>query len=154
MAAYDFPAVASILESGYAREEGARFTASAPAAGPYYTQIISDDVAAFHPLTIVIKSVADATAFREWLNADNCAVLTGALFNIDLWSELGLLSQEAAFTPDGIPQLTSTVRNIFYYSARIVVNRPLGPSVLITAEDGDFLSTEAGDNLATERGRF
>jgi hypothetical protein len=149
MAAYDFPAVASILESDYSRQEGSRFTSSAPAAGPYYTQIISDDVPTFYPLTIVLKSVADAEAFRDWLNADDYAVLTGALFNVDLWSEFGLLSQEAAFTPDGIPQLTSTVRNIYYYSARIVVSRPSGLSYLITTEDGEFLTTESGDLLVT-----
>lgn len=154
MADYTFPDYIVIKEDGFSRSEGVRFTASAPASGPYYSQIISDDVPMIFNLELVAKTHADALNFRQWLIQNNYDIMTGAQFNIRLWTEYGYTTQVASFMPDAMPQLTQTIRNLFFYSARIVVQSMSRGGEAILAETTEIIETEAGPIVITEEGSF
>lgn len=151
MADYTFPSYLVVRESRYSRSEGQRFIASQPSAGPYFVQIVSDDVPVYFDFEIVAKNQADALAFRSWLISDNFAVLSGATFTMQLWTEYGLTVQTASFADGGTPQLVSTIGNIFIYSCRISLNREVGGSPLLT-ESSKTIETQSGIILEAEKG--
>jgi len=124
---YEFPSFMPYpLQSGYSREEGAGFIASAPASGAYYAQIITDDEPTYFTLSYAC-SASMAAGFRAWLRADNKAVLRGAQFTIPLLIESEIVTQTASFSPDGIPQLSGFDGVNYTYTMRIVVPRMVEP---------------------------
>ena len=154
MADYTFPDYIVIKEDGFSREEGSRFATSQPAAGPYFAQLITDDVPMYFNLDLLAKTHADALNFRQWLTQNNYDILSGAQFNIRLWTEYGYTTQVASFMPEATPQLTKTIRNLFFYSARIVVQSMSRGGEAILAETTEIIETEAGPIVVTEGGSF
>lgn len=123
MADYTYPTGLRLpLQSGYSREDSARFQASAPASGTYYTQIISDDAPVYVSLSWAFTA-AEALSFRAWLRQDNFAILNGASFTMPVSIEGGLNNQTCYFTPDGLPQMTSETQTKKMYQAKIMIRQ-------------------------------
>lgn len=122
------PSLRGPVEAGYSRRETERFTTSQPASGAYYYEIVSDDAPMYFTLNFVFTR-AEAMVFRAWLRQNNFEILTGAQFEIDLSTEDGITTQIAAFTPSGIPQLSSESGRIVSYNAEIMVQKFNEPSL-------------------------
>ena len=134
-----------VLDSGFNRDMSSRFITSQPSAGPYFAQIVQDDAPVYFSVQWTLHK-QNAFNFMLWLRNDNGAVLNGAQFNAQIWTEAGFVNQVCSFTPDGIPQLTS-IRGLTYsYNARIMVRR------LNLASGLAFLATELSDPIITEQG--
>ena len=71
------------VQANYSRNDGARFQASQPASGAYFSQIISDDVPSYFDVQFVFERDF-ASAFRAWLRQNSFEILTGAQFTIPL----------------------------------------------------------------------
>lgn len=121
---YVFPKALNqrILQDGYARQEDNQFQASQPASGPYFSQILADDAAAYFNIGLSLNP-SEAAGLRAWLRQNAADIKLGAQFEIDLFVEGGIATQTASFTADGIPQINGTVANELLMSARIVVPR-------------------------------
>lgn len=153
MAQYTMPnsIALKILDSGFSREMSSRFQISQPASGPYFVQILQDDAPVFFNVQWTLTR-QQAFEFMLWLRNDTAAVLNGAQFNAQLWTESGFTNQVCSFTPDGLPQLSSIAGNTMSYAARIMVRRlnlTSGLPFLATELDQPIL-TESGDNITTE----
>lgn len=123
MADYTYPTGLRLpLQSNYSREESARFQASSPASGPYFTQIITDDAPVYVNLSWTFTA-SEALAFRAWLRQDNFAIMNGASFNMPVSIEGGLQVQTCYFTPDGVPQMTSETQTKKMYQAKVMVRK-------------------------------
>ena len=134
-----------VLDSGFSRDMSSRFIISQPAAGPYFAQIVQDDAPVYFNVQWTLGR-QHAFNFMLWLRNDNGAVLNGAQFNAQIWTEAGFANQACSFTPDGIPQLTSIRGMTYNYNARIMVRR------LNLASGLAFLTTEIEQPILTEQG--
>jgi hypothetical protein len=150
---YTFPDYLIVRADGYQWREESRFITSQPAAGSYYSQIVSDDVPVFIEFEIVAQSQPEALAFRSWLISDNFAVLSGAPFNMPIWTEYGLNMEVVSFTPDGLPRLSQAIRGVYIYSARVLLNKSAGANPLATESDIN-IETQSGADLEVETGGF
>jgi len=116
------------LQAGYSRTRAATYQTSQPAAGAYYTQIISEDVPDYFNVTLKFERQY-ALAFQAWLRLNDGEIRNGAQFEIDLSIEDGLVTQIASFTPSGFPQYAGEEAKIITYQAEIVVPRLSIPSL-------------------------
>lgn len=131
------------VEAGYSRRETERFTASQPASGAYYYEIVSDDAPMYFTVNFLFERY-QAQAFRAWLRQNNFELLTGGQFEIQLSTEDGITTQIAAFTPTGIPQMTGESGRIISYSGEIMVQRFNEPT--LGYEDLVLAAAEMGGN--------
>lgn len=116
------------IQAGYSRARAATYQASQPAAGAYYTQIISEDVPSYFNITFKFKKEY-ALAFQAWLRLNEFEITNGAQFEIPLSIEDGLVTQTASFTPSGFPQYAGEEAKMITYQAEIVVPRLNIPSL-------------------------
>jgi hypothetical protein len=150
---YTFPDYLIVRADGYQWREESRFITSQPAAGRYFSQVVSDDVPVFIEFEIVAHSQPEAQAFRSWLIADDFAVLSGAPFNMPIWTEYGLNIEVVSFAPDGLPRLSQSIRGVYIYSARVLLNRAVNGDPLAT-ENNSSIETQSGAVLEVEKGGF
>jgi hypothetical protein len=122
MSDYTFPALLKPTEAGFSRSESSRFDTGVAGSGAYASRLLQDDAPTYFNLAFLFDA-ADSLTFRNWIDVDNYAVLTGATFDIDLPVEGGTVTQEAEFTRDGIPQLTGVRSDNNAYSCRIMVRK-------------------------------
>ena len=138
------PSLRGPVEAGFSRRETERFITTQPASGAYFFEIVSDDAPMYFTLNFVFTR-EQALVFRAWLRQNNFEILTGAQFEIDLSTEGGITTQVAAFTPGGIPQLSSESGKIVNYTAEIMVQRFNEPS--LGSEDLILGASELGGSL-------
>ncbi len=123
MAAIDFPSfLRGPLVASYNRNESVAFRQNQPFSGVAYTESLTDDTPAIFNLEFAFEG-GYKRAFIQWFNSPDFCNKGRALFNIDLPIESGIVTQEARFTADGIPQLTKDANDIFFYSAKVVVRK-------------------------------
>lgn len=121
MATVDFPhnILRGALKQGFSRDTSYGLVESQPAVGTPYITRMSYDRPKVYDLTFSYGE-RDKLYFRAWLEGD----LEGGIlpFNIDLEDESGVVTKEAWFMPDGLPQLQSVRGGVYTYSARIRTN--------------------------------
>lgn len=131
------------LQAGYSRSTAATYQTSQPAAGAYYTQIISEDVPSYFTVSFTFKREF-AMAFQAWLRLNDGEIKNGAQFQIPLSIEDGLTTQTGSFTPSGYPQYAGERAGIVSYNAEIVVPRLYIPTA--GSEDLVLAVAEMGGN--------
>lgn len=118
MATIDFPSeLNKAQQTAFTRSFVEGFISSQPASGPAFHIVETEDKPAVFNVEFVF-SLSESVQFKLWLEQSG-DVLYGELFNIVVYGEGQALNQEARFSQEGTPQLTSVGAGFKVYRATI-----------------------------------
>lgn len=133
MAAYIFPeSLNKIQQSSFSRVFIEGFTSSAPASGPSFHIVESEDKPAIFNVQFVFTK-NESSEFIEWIK-QNRGVAFGELFDMVIYTEGDAQVQEVRFSQGGYPQLSSVSAGFNAYRA--------------TLEAPNFIESDIGDEDA------
>lgn len=113
----------TILKSGKARNQPARFQVSDPRSGPPYRKRLSSDVPVIWDVSFKFKG-DDATIFWNWF--ENAIDYGRSNFILPIATEYGLVEHEVMFLPDSLLPVSEEA-DVFTYSAQILARKLVIP---------------------------